>query len=147
MLQPVVVRATENGFELISGERRLRAATQLGWPEVPALVRQADERTMLTLALIENLQRTDLNSIEEARGYQRLHQEFSLTHQQIADAVGKDRSTVTNLLRLLSLADDVQRLLEQGRLTTGHARALLAIADARVAAGLAQQIVAEDLSV
>lgn len=147
MLQPVVVRTIENGFELISGERRLRAATQLGWPDVPALVRQADEQTMLTLALIENLQRTDLNSIEEARGYQRLHREFSLTHQQIAEAVGKERSTVTNLLRLLSLPDDVQQLLEQNRITMGHARALLAVADGRTALALARQIVADDLSV
>ncbi|MDE3215124.1 MAG: ParB/RepB/Spo0J family partition protein, partial [Gemmatimonadota bacterium] len=146
-LQPVVVRTSDNGFELISGERRLRAATQLGWPDVPALIRKADERTMLTLALIENLQRTDLNSIEEARGYQRLHQEFNLTHQQIAEAVGKDRSTVTNVMRLLSLADEVQQLLEKGRISMGHARALLAISDPRAAAALARQIVAEDLSV
>lgn len=147
MLQPVVVRASANGFELISGERRLRAATQLGWEEVPALVRTADERTMLTLALIENLQRSDLNSIEEARGYDRLHHEFSLTHQQIAEAVGKERSTVTNILRLLSLPDDVQQLLEQSRISMGHARALLAVADPRSATRLARDVVAHDLSV
>jgi ParB family chromosome partitioning protein len=126
MLQPVVVRPTGESFELISGERRYRAASQLGWTEIPALVRDADERTMLTLALIENLQRTDLNAVEEARGYQRLQEEFQLTHQQISEAVGKDRSTVTNLLRLLTLPDDVQTLLERGHLTIGHAKALLA---------------------
>ncbi len=147
MLQPVVVRQTSDGFELISGERRIRAATQLEWQDVPALVRSADERTMLTLALIENLQREDLNSIEEAHGYERLIKEFNLTHQQIADAVGKDRSTVTNILRLLSLPDDVQQLLEQARITMGHARALLSTTDPRYASVLAREIVAQDLSV
>ena len=147
MLQPVVVRPTGDSFELISGERRLRAATQLGWNEVPALVREADERTMLTLALIENLQRTDLNAVEEARGYQRLQEEFQLTHQQISEAVGKDRSTVTNLLRLLTLPDDVQLLLEQGQLTIGHAKALLALATHRQIGQLASEIVTNGLSV
>ncbi len=147
MLQPVVVRRADHGFELISGERRFRAATQLGWHEVPALVRSADERTMLTLALIENLQRADLNSIEEARGYERLQREFNLTHQQIADAVGKERSTVTNLLRLLSLPEEVQHLLEQDRLSMGHARALLPITDARLATRIARDIATQDLSV
>jgi ParB family transcriptional regulator, chromosome partitioning protein len=147
MLQPVVVRPTDHGFELISGERRLRAATRLGWQDVPALVRKADERTMLTLALIENLQRADLNSIDEARGYRRLHEDFSLTHQQIAEAVGKERSTITNVLRLLSLPEEVQQLLQQGRITMGHARALLAISDGPVVSRLAREVAADDLSV
>ena len=147
MLQPVVVRPTGESFELISGERRFRAATQLGWSEIPALVRDADERTMLTLALIENLQRTDLNAVEEARGYQRLQEEFQLTHQEISEAVGKERSTITNLLRVLTLPDDVQTLLEQGQLTIGHAKALLALATHRQIAQLAVEIVADGLSV
>ncbi len=147
MLQPVVVRSVGNSFELISGERRFRAALQLGWHEIPALIREADERTMLTLALIENLQRADLSAIEEARGYQRLHDEFQLTHQQISEAVGKDRSTVTNLLRLLALPTSVQELLERGKLSMGHARALLAIADPRTAHALALRVVAGELSV
>ncbi len=147
LLQPVVVRPAGDSFELISGERRFRAATQLGWKEIPALVRPADERTMLTLALIENLQRTDLNAIEEARGYQKLQEEFQLTHQQISDAVGKDRSTVTNLLRLLTLPDEVQVLLEQGQLTIGHAKALLALATHRQIGQLAADVVADGLSV
>lgn len=147
MLQPVVVRTAGQGFELISGERRFRAATQLGWKELPALVREADERTMLTLALIENLQRADLNAVEEARGYQRLHDEFQLTHQQIADAVGKERSTVSNLLRLLALPAGVQQLLESGKLTMGHARALLAVEDPRASLLLATEIAARGLSV
>ena len=147
MLQPVVVRPAGDSFELISGERRFRAATQLGWSEIPALVRDADERTMLTLALIENLQRTDLNAVEEARGYQRLQEEFQLTHQEISEAVGKERSTITNLLRVLTLPNDVQALLEQGQLTVGHAKALLALATHRQIAQLAVEIVAEGLSV
>lgn len=147
MLQPVVVRPAGESFELISGERRFRAAAQLGWTEIPALVRDADERTMLTLALIENLQRTDLNAVEEARGYQRLQEEFQLTHQEISEAVGKERSTITNLLRVLTLPNDVQALLEQGQLTVGHAKALLALATHRQIAQLAVEIVAEGLSV
>lgn len=147
MLQPVVVRPAGDAFELISGERRFRAASQLGWREIPALVREADERTMLTLALIENLQRTDLNAVEEARGYQRLQEEFDLTHQQISDAVGKDRSTVTNLLRLLALPSDVQELLEHGRITIGHGKALLTLASPDAMSRLAADIAADGLSV
>jgi len=147
MLQPVVVRPAGDSFELISGERRFRAASQLGWKEIPALVREADERTMLTLALIENLQRTDLNAVEEARGYQRLQEEFQLTHQQISEGVGKDRSTVTNLLRVLTLPDTVQTLLEQGQLTIGHAKALLALPTHRAISQLATEVVADGLSV
>ncbi len=147
MLQPVVVRPAGDAFELISGERRFRAASQLGWIEIPALVRQADQRTMLTLALIENLQRTDLNAVEEARGYQRLQEEFQLTHQQISEAVGKDRSTVTNLLRLLTLPDTVQTLLERAQLSIGHAKALLALPTHRAISELAAEVIADGLSV
>jgi ParB family transcriptional regulator, chromosome partitioning protein len=147
MLQPVVVRAAGDGFELISGERRLRAAIQLHWSEIPALVREADEQTMLTLALIENLQRADLNMVDEAKGYFRLHEEFHLTHQQIADAVGKDRSTVTNLLRILSLPTAIQHLLEHASLTLGHAKVLLGISDTKIAIQLANEIVGNQLTV
>ncbi|MGA9836883.1 MAG: ParB/RepB/Spo0J family partition protein [Gemmatimonadaceae bacterium] len=147
MLQPIIVRRNGEQFELISGERRFRAATQLGWDEIPALVRVADARTMLTLALIENLQRADLNAIEEAQGFQRLHTEFALTHQQIADAVGKDRSTVTNLLRFLSLPRETQDLLERAAITMGHAKALLALPDGTAINRLAEEIVARQLSV
>lgn len=147
LLQPVVVRAVGDAYELVSGERRFRAATQLGWRDIPALVRQADDRMMLTLALIENLQRADLNVMEEARGYQRLADEFALTHQQISEAVGKERSTVSNLLRLLALPADVQRLLEESQLTMGHARALLALTNAKEVARLAAIVIAEGLSV
>jgi ParB family chromosome partitioning protein len=127
LLQPITVRRRGDVYELIAGERRLRAATNLEWTEITAIVRDFDDRTMLVLALVENLQRANLNAIEEARGYRRLIDEFSLTQQQVADVVGKDRTTVTNLLRVLSLPDDVQTLVQNGALSTGHARALLAL--------------------
>lgn len=144
LLQPLTVRRKGESYELIAGERRLRAVRNLDWKEVPAVVRDFDDQTMLVLALVENLQRADLNPIEEARGYQRLLGEFSLTHQEVADAVGKDRSTITNLLRVLTLPEHVQLLVESGKLSAGHARALagleqadaLAVADRIVSGGL-----------
>ncbi len=148
LLQPITVRAKSGGgWELVAGERRLRAATRLGWTEIPALIRDFDDRAMLTLALVENLQRAELNALEEAEGYQRLLGEFQLTQQQVADAVGKDRSTITNLLRVLSLPVAVRRMLEQGQISTGHARALLAVKDAKQQLELANEIVAHQLSV
>lgn len=147
LLQPISVRRRAGGYELIAGERRLRAATGLGWKEITAIVRDIDDRTMLTLALVENLQRADLNPLEEAEGYQRLIDEFSLTQQQVADAVGKDRSTVANFLRILALPDGVRMMLGQGLLTMGHARALLALSDERERVSLAQEVVAQQLSV
>jgi len=147
LLQPISVRRTGDAYELIAGERRLRAATNLGWSEIPAVVRELDDQTMLVLALVENLQRANLNAIEEARGYKRLLEEFKLTQQQVADVVGKDRTTVTNLLRVLSLPDSIQRMVERGELTTGHARALLALPPAHSALDLAKRVVAEGLSV
>jgi len=146
LLQPITVRRMGDSFELVAGERRLRAVTNLQWKEVPAVVRDFDDQTLLVLALVENLQRTDLNAIEEARGYQRLLGEFSLTHQEIAEAVGKDRSTVSNLLRVLTLPDVVQRFVEVGQLSGGHARALAGIEDDDAIA-LANEIVASGLSV
>jgi len=133
--------------ELIAGERRVRAATNLGWSEIQAIVRDFDDRTMLVLALVENLQRTNLNALEEARGYRRLIDEFQLTQQQVAEAVGKDRTTVTNLLRILSLPEEILSLVEQGALTSGHARALLALSDAGLATELAKSVGANGLSV
>jgi ParB family chromosome partitioning protein len=127
LLQPITVRRSGDAFELISGERRLRAATNIGWTDIQAIVRDYDERTMLVLALVENLQRTDLNAIEEARGYRRLIEDFKLTQQEIADAVGKDRTSVTNMLRMLALPDAIQQMVESGTLSAGHGRALLAL--------------------
>ncbi len=152
LLQPVVVRpaptATGNGaFELIAGERRLRACQALGWEKIPAVKREVDDRTVLTLALVENLQRDDLSPVDEARGYERLIAEFSLTQQDVADAVGRDRSTVANALRLLKLPPAVLALLHEGRLSVGHARALLALEDPRLATALAKEAVDLGLSV
>lgn len=149
LLQPVTVRTAPSGtgYELIAGERRLRAATNLGWSEIPAVIRDIDDTTLLTLALVENLQRTDLNPIEEAEGYRRLMQEFSLTQQQVADVVGKDRSTVANMLRLLVLPASVRRMLQGGQLTLGHARALLGLPNERAISDLAREAADKGLSV
>jgi ParB family chromosome partitioning protein len=149
LLQPITVRPAPagTGYELIAGERRYRAASRLGWSEIPALIRPVDDRDALSLALVENLQRADLDPIEEAEGYQRLQQEFSATQQQVADAVGKDRSTIANALRLLQLPASVRRLLQEGALSTGHARALLGLTSERAMADLAREAVADGLSV
>src|SRR6266705_1281266 len=121
LLQPITVRrrAGKDGFELIAGERRLRAAAKLGWREIPAIIKEIDDRTILTLALIENLQRTDLNPIEEGEGYHKLAEDFGLTKQQIAETVGKDRTTIANMLRVLQLPEAVKKLLQEGQLTIG----------------------------
>lgn len=147
LLQPVTVRPVGDGFELIAGERRLRAAGGLGWERIPAVVKAIDDRTALTLALVENLQRTDLNPLEEAEGYQRLMQEFGLTQQQVAEVVGKDRSTVANILRILALPASVKRMVAESQLTLGHARALLAFTDERALAEAAREVVAHGLTV
>jgi len=147
LLQPVTVRTAGVGYELVAGERRLRAATNLGWHEIPAIVRELDDQTMLILALVENLQRANLNAIEEALGYRRLIDDFQLTQQQVADAVGKDRTTVTGLLRVLALPESIQRMVQGGQLSTGHARALLALPQPHSVLEAAQRAVAEGWSV
>lgn len=150
LLQPVVVRpapAGAGGYELIAGERRVRACQGLGWERIPAVKREADDRTLLTLALIENLQRDDLSPVDEARGYERLVADFSLTQQDVAAAVGRDRSTIANALRLLKLPEAVLSMLHDGQLTVGHARALLGLTDLRAVINLAREAVAQGLSV
>jgi ParB family chromosome partitioning protein len=150
LLQPITVRAAEHGFELIAGERRLRAVQRIGWREIPAIVKDGSEvsdKALLSLALVENLQRADLNPIEEAEGYQQLISQFSITQQEVADIVGKDRSTVANTLRLLALPSSVRRMVREGALTLGHARALLALGDDLRMVELAKVIVAEGLNV
>lgn len=149
LLQPITVRPAPrgDGYELIAGERRFRAAQRLGWTEIPAVVRDVDDKLLLSLAMVENLQRADLNPIEEAEGYDQMIRDFSLTQQEVADIVGKDRSTVANTLRLLALPASVRRLLWDGALTVGHARALLGLGDATKIAELARTIAAEGLSV
>jgi ParB family chromosome partitioning protein len=127
IMQPLVVRRQDNGYQLIAGERRLRAAQQAGLLLAPVIVREASDEQALLLALLENLQREDLNPMEEAKAFQRLVDEFQLSHENIAESVGKDRSTVSNTLRLLNLPDLIQDDIIQGRLSQGHARALLAL--------------------
>jgi len=149
LLQPIVVRAAAgaDNYELIAGERRLRAVGILGWDEVPVIVRDASDRTLLVLALVENLQREALNPLEEAEGYASLGEQFNMKQADIAAAVGKDRSTVSNLLRLLKLPVSVRRLVERGSLSAGHARALLAVDDPVRAVELGQQAAKEGWSV
>jgi ParB family chromosome partitioning protein len=147
LLQPVVVRETDGGYELVAGERRWRAARELGWKRIPAVVRDVDDRTLLTLALVENLQRASLSPIDEAVGYDRLVREFGLSQGDIAERVGRDRSTVANAIRLLKLPKGVQALLDSSALTAGHARALLCVEDEREILRLAREAVAKDWSV
>jgi ParB family chromosome partitioning protein len=128
VIQPIVVRHLLGGrYEIVAGERRWRAAQLAGLKEIPAVIKDIPDQAAIAIALIENIQRENLNPIEEAMALQRLLEEFSMTHQQVAEAVGKSRATVTNLLRLLALPDEVKKLLEHGDLEMGHARALLAL--------------------
>lgn len=123
-----MVRPSGSGkYELIAGERRWRASQLAGMAEIPAVIRELDDQTAAAISLIENIQREDLNPLEESRALQRLIDEFSMTHQQVADAVGRSRASVTNLLRLRDLNEDVKKLVDEGRLEMGHARALLAL--------------------
>ncbi len=147
IVQPITVRPVGGGrFEIIAGERRWRAAQQAGLHEVPAVVRELSDQAAMAMALIENIQREDLNPIEEADALRRLIDEFSLTQQEAADAVGRSRTAVTNLLRLLSLQEEVRRMLEHGDLEMGHARALLAL-EGLAQLEAARQVVARGLSV
>jgi ParB family transcriptional regulator, chromosome partitioning protein len=147
VIQPILARAVDEGmFEIIAGERRWRAATLAGLQNVPAVVRNVADEAALAMALIENIQREDLNPIEEATGIRRLIDEFGMTHEVAADAIGRSRSAVTNLLRLLGLPAPVKQLLMQGKLEMGHARALLTLPAARQIA-LANEIAARVLSV
>ncbi len=147
VLQPIVLREVEDGYELIAGERRLRACQRLGLATVPALVREATDTQMLELALIENLQRQDLNAIEIARGYAAYIQRLDLTQEEAARRLGKSRPAVANMLRLLDLPGDLQDLVSRGALTMGHARALLGLGDVERQRALAHRVEAERLSV
>jgi ParB family transcriptional regulator, chromosome partitioning protein len=143
LLQPVTVRQASKGkgYELIAGERRLRAATNLGWKEIPAVIKDLTDQQVLTLALVENLQRSDLNPIEEAEGYEQLIRDFGYTQQTVADLVGKDRSTVANVLRILHLPHPVRALIQEGHLTAGQARPLLGLDDSARITTFANQAV------
>lgn len=147
VLQPLLVRRVGVGYQLIAGERRFRAAQRAGLTQVPVILREADERESLELALIENLQRENLNPMEEARAFKRLGEEFQLAQEAIAIRIGKSRSAIANSLRLLQLPRDVQALLEAGELTAGHARSLLALQEAAAQSDAAREIARRRLSV
>lgn len=147
VLQPLLVRKHDNGYEIIAGERRYQASKLAGLEEVPVIIKDVDDEQMLALALIENLQRSDLNPVEEAKGYRQLIDASGMTQEALSKAVSKSRSAITNSLRLLDLPEVVQQMIFEGRLTAGHARAILAVPyeDARIK--LAEKVVAEGLSV
>jgi ParB family chromosome partitioning protein len=147
LLQPVLVRPAGDGYELVAGERRWRAAHRAGLQSIPAIVRQSEDKWALQAALVENLQRDDLNPLEEAAAYQQMIEDFSMTHEQVATTVGRSRAAVTNTMRLLQLPPSIQRALREGRLSMGHARALLGTPDRAFQEALARRAVKEDLSV
>ena len=147
IIQPIIVRKAEQGYEIIAGERRWRAAQRAGLHRVPVVVRDIPEDRLLAVALIENIQREDLNPIEEAHAYRRLADEFHLTQEQIADAVGKDRSSIANIVRLLRLPQEVRGNVASNALSMGHARAILALADEAAQLRLARDVIARSLSV
>ncbi|MDH3455707.1 MAG: ParB/RepB/Spo0J family partition protein [Gemmatimonadota bacterium] len=148
LLQPIVVRAAkDNTYELIAGERRWRAAERLGWKDIGAVVRDVDDQTLLTLALVENLQRDALSPVDEARGYSRLVEDFGVSQSDVADLIGRSRSTVANALRLLKLPASVQEMVHTAALTSGHARALLSLSAPKQIEALARKAVELQLSV
>ena len=146
LMQPIVIRPIESGYEIIAGERRWRAAQMAGLTAIPAVIRDVPDEAAIAMALIENIQREDLNPVEEAIALQRLQQEFELSQQEVAEAVGKSRSAVANSLRLLNLSDEVKTYLERGDIEMGHARALLPL-DPALQLEAASEIVAKGLSV
>ena len=148
IIQPLTVRRLSSGYyQIIAGERRWRAAKLAGLSEVPAVIIEADDRRVMELGLIENLQREDLNPMEEALGYQALVQDYGLTQEEAAQRVGKSRPAVANAMRLLALPDAIQALLEEGKLSAGHGRAILSVPDSALQKKLAQKVVQEGLSV
>ncbi|MCK5580389.1 MAG: ParB/RepB/Spo0J family partition protein [Candidatus Omnitrophica bacterium] len=147
VLQPLLVRETENGYEVVAGERRLRAARSLGLEEVPVVVKQVSNQEALVIALIENIQREELNPMEEAKAFRRLMDEFALSQEEVAKSVGKDRSTVSNILRLLKLPDEIQSSVSSGVISMGHARALLGAEKLKEQKKIFKKIVKKGLSV
>lgn len=147
VIQPIVVKKLEEGFELVSGERRYRACKEAGFHKIPAIIKNYSEKESLEIAIIENIQREDLNPIEEAMAYQELIDKLSLKISDVAARVGKNRSTVSNLIRILQLPDSVKELIRDGKLTEGHARPLLSIADKKKVESYANQIVEKNLTV
>jgi ParB family chromosome partitioning protein len=147
LLQPVVVRPNGTGFQLIAGERRLRAAREAGWTEIPVRIVDFNDQQIFEAALIENLQRSDLNAIEKAQGFQEYMNRYQVTQEELARKIGFDRSTVSNLIRLLELPPDVQDAVRTGQISSGHARALLSLNDPDRQAALCKEVIAKGLSV
>ncbi len=147
IIQPILLQKRDDYYEIIAGERRWRAAKKIGLKEVPALVRDYSEQELYEIALIENLQRKDLNPIEEAQAYKHLIDEYDLTQEEVAKRVSKSRANITNMLRLLKLGDEVQELVSGGKISYGHARALLGISDRKIQSNIAKRIVDKQLSV
>jgi ParB family chromosome partitioning protein len=147
LLQPVVVRPNGKGFQLIAGERRLRAAREAGWTEIPVRIVDFNDQQIFEAALIENLQRSDLNAIEKAQGFQEYMNRYQVTQEELARKIGFDRSTVSNLIRLLELPPDVQDAVRTGQISSGHARALLSLNDPDRQAALCKEVIAKGLSV
>lgn len=147
VLQPVIVRPKGNGYELIAGERRLRAAKELGFSQVPAIIMDVKDDEALEIALVENLQRDDLNPMEEAKAYQRLSDEFSLTQEDISAKVGKDRASISNTIRLLKLPEKIKEEIYQGRISMGHAKAILMLESEQAQLELCNKIIKRGLSV
>ena len=148
VLQPILVRPQiYGGYQIVAGERRYRAARIAGLTEIPAIIRELSDSETMQLALIENLQRRDLNAVEEAQGYRSLIDDFGFSQEDVARTVGKSRSAIANTLRLLNLPEDVQRMIEDGRLSQGHARAILGLSDPKTMGEIAEKVVKDGLSV
>jgi ParB family chromosome partitioning protein len=147
LLQPIVVRRKGEGYQLVAGERRLRAAAKAGWMDVPVQIGEADDRELAELAIVENLQRKDLNPLEKAASFQRYLEQYGCTHEELASRLKLDRSTISNFIRLLELPDAIQEAVRQGKLTQGHARALLPLGDEREQIEFCERIQREGLSV
>ena len=147
VLQPILVRPFNSGYQIVAGERRFRAAMRAGLFQVPVMVKELSDRDTFEIALVENVQRLNLNPLEEARGYQRLMDEFNLNAQEVATKVGKDRATVANLVRVLKLPTHIQEMLQQGLITVGHAKAILTVKEPAAQTSLALKVIDESLSV
>ena len=147
VLEPIIVRRYNGGYQIVAGERRWRACSLAGLESIPAIVKDLTDKEMTEIALIENLQREDLNAIEEAEGYRLLLEEFNLTQEEVAEAIGKKRSSITNALRLLNLDQQVKSLVSSGQLSKGHAKVLLSIEDVAERQHLAKRVIKEEISV
>ena len=147
IIQPIVVRKMANGYEIVAGERRLKAAKEIGLKKIPAIIRSFNNEKSLEIALVENIQREDLNPVEQANAFKRLIDEFNLTQQELAEVTGKSRALVTNTIRLLKLNPEIQKNISEGKISFGHAKLLLSIEDEEVQRAVCDRIMANDLSV